>query len=102
MWGYSVSDLGGPFQPQESVMWSSQLLALLEERERECESRIKQWGLSALLQHIDACGPSPLLPGLQAVCVWEAHSGGLAGPALGMAVCWQCPPYAVVAAGLAS
>jgi hypothetical protein len=38
---------GGPFEPQESVMWSSQLLALLE-NERE-ERRKKQRGWSALL-----------------------------------------------------
>lgn len=69
----SVMTSSGPLWPQESVMWNSQLPALLEKRRRKKEGRKR--GRSALLC-ISVCGPSPPFPG--ATC---RRRGGFAAPA---------------------
>lgn len=73
----------GPLWPQESVMWSSQLLALLEKREKKREGRNRGAGQSCCTFMFAV--PSLRFLGPQAVCVGGAEQrlGGHSAPAAG-------------------
>lgn len=72
----------GPLWPQESVMWSSQLLALLEKREKKREGRNR--GLASPAVHLCLRSPASASWGHR-LCVGGAEQrlGGHGAPAAG-------------------